>query len=384
MAERRSPTGYAGVGINRHGTVTIRVPKDGKWVTRTVNCSPTQAGFKAAARTRKDIIDSYRLGTLRWEDYFPDEVTKYSGPLDVPRVPTWGEMADQWIPIAESQLSPSTIAGYKKWIRNVWRPALGSKIIDRILTSDIRKIIAVQGWRNPKTIGNALTPCRRVFELAVSDRVISMDPTRDVDPGKYQRPPADAYSKDERDEILEAFDLEPDWKPYFQTAFGSGMRTSELNGLKWPGVMFNQSIIRVQNARVEATDRNRTKTSTYRDIPLFPLAEQALKFQQLKTRMLDKGGYVFLHPGTEDPIASDQEPRRAWNRVLAARPDIRRLVPYSTRHTFATINLSAGVDLQAVSRWLGHASVKMTLDHYAAWLESRESAEIERARETQR
>ena len=46
-------------------------------------------------------------------------------------------------------------------------------------------------------------------------------------------------------------------------------------------------------------------------------------------------------------------------------PDLmKRVLPHSFRHTFATRSLEAGISPKVVQHWLGHASIKMTLDLY--------------------
>ena len=40
------------------------------------------------------------------------------------------------------------------------------------------------------------------------------------------------------------------------------------------------------------------------------------------------------------------------------------ILPHSFRHTFATRCLEAGIPPKVVQTWLGHASIKMTMDLY--------------------
>ncbi|WP_405372454.1 MULTISPECIES: tyrosine-type recombinase/integrase [unclassified Microbacterium] len=42
-----------------------------------------------------------------------------------------------------------------------------------------------------------------------------------------------------------------------------------------------------------------------------------------------------------------------------------RVTPYDLRHTAASLAISAGANVKAVQRMLGHASAAMTLDTYA-------------------
>jgi integrase len=41
---------------------------------------------------------------------------------------------------------------------------------------------------------------------------------------------------------------------------------------------------------------------------------------------------------------------------------------HDTRHTFAALQLSAGVHFMQVSKWLGHANYTLTLNTYGEWI----------------
>ena len=55
----------------------------------------------------------------------------------------------------------------------------------------------------------------------------------------------------------------------------------------------------------------------------------------------------------------------AVNRRRAADPTFPRVTPHDLRHTAASLAISAGANVKAVQRMLGHASAAMTLDTYA-------------------
>lgn len=61
---------------------------------------------------------------------------------------------------------------------------------------------------------------------------------------------------------------------------------------------------------------------------------------------------------------------RSWFATAVRRarkedPSIPRLTPHDLRHTAASLAISAGANVKAVQRMLGHASAAMTLDTYA-------------------
>lgn len=55
----------------------------------------------------------------------------------------------------------------------------------------------------------------------------------------------------------------------------------------------------------------------------------------------------------------------AVRRAMKLDPDFQRITPHDLRHTAASLAISAGANVKAVQRMLGHASAAMTLDTYA-------------------
>lgn len=69
------------------------------------------------------------------------------------------------------------------------------------------------------------------------------------------------------------------------------------------------------------------------------------------------------------PLRNNNFRRRAFNpalaEVMAADPLFPRVTPHDLRHTAASLSVSAGANVKAIQRMLGHASAAMTLDVYA-------------------
>ncbi len=81
-----------------------------------------------------------------------------------------------------------------------------------------------------------------------------------------------------------------------------------------------------------------------------------------------KGDFVFTAPD-RGPIRNENFRARrfepAMTKMLDLHPDLVRLVPHDLRHTAASLAISAGANVKAVQKMLGHASAAMTLDVYA-------------------
>jgi integrase len=64
-------------------------------------------------------------------------------------------------------------------------------------------------------------------------------------------------------------------------------------------------------------------------------------------------------------VLRNRNARRSWFDAAAAAIDEPGLTPHELRHTAASLAVSAGANVKAVQRMLGHASAAMTLDRYA-------------------
>jgi integrase len=54
-----------------------------------------------------------------------------------------------------------------------------------------------------------------------------------------------------------------------------------------------------------------------------------------------------------------------WFAGAVKRATVQPITPHDLRHTCASLSISAGVNVLALSRMLGHSSAKITLDIYA-------------------
>jgi integrase len=57
--------------------------------------------------------------------------------------------------------------------------------------------------------------------------------------------------------------------------------------------------------------------------------------------------------------------RRGWLAQAAAATGVPGLTPHELRHTAASLAISAGANVKAVQRMLGHASAEVTLNVYS-------------------
>jgi integrase len=324
-----------------------------------LDLAPTPANLKAAHVLLSRVVGAIRAGVYRREDYFAGSAANVAT--------TFGTYADDWLKTLT--LAKSTKRSYRTGLDATWKPAFGDQPLGQIRHSDVKKAMAVKAaTASGKTINNVLVPLRGVFKMALADGLIAKDPTTGIENMAHQAPEPDPFEADEVDLILAHMGQWPQVANYFEFAFLTGMRPSELIGLRWGDVAWNRGKIRVVRAVVDWEEKS-TKTNKPRDIDLTSGAVALLKRQKAHTFMKGLDGAIFNNPHTGKPWPDEQvQRRRYWTPTLKA-VGLRQRDAYQARHTFASLALMGGINIAYLSKQMGHNKITTTLNTYARWID---------------
>lgn len=180
---------------------------------------------------------------------------------------------------------------------------------------------------------------------------------------KSSPPEPKPFSLDEVGLIVR--EIRPDYRDYVTTRFFTGMRTGEINGLRWRHVDLPAGVIRVRQTRSAGREQEDGKTaSARRDIPMLQPVRDALERRRGADARPDD--YVFQTP-TGRPIAEHNFANRVWYPLLN-RLGLERRRPYETRHTTATLLLAAGENPEWIARLMGHANTQMLFTVYSRYV----------------
>lgn len=142
-------------------------------------------------------------------------------------------------------------------------------------------------------------------------------------------------------------------RPVFAVAFYAGLRRGELLGLRWDDVDLAAGIIRVQRSWDPEEGIIETKTEAgRRTVPLLAVLRDYL--DELKLRG-PGAGPVFSF----DPRGLSRRAETVWTRAK-----LKPITLHECRHSFASLMIDAGVNAKALSTFMGHASITITLDRY--------------------
>ena len=156
-----------------------------------------------------------------------------------------------------------------------------------------------------------------------------------------------------------------DYRPYLAVRFYTGMRTGEINALRWRDIDWDGDLILVRNTLYKGQLLAGAKTAeSARDIPMIPQVRLAME-QQRQITPKDRE-WVFTAP-EGGPIDPKNFCKRVWTPLLKHLGLTYRR-PYQTRHTAATLMLAAGEQPQFVSSVLGHSSTQMLYSTYSRYV----------------
>jgi integrase len=167
------------------------------------------------------------------------------------------------------------------------------------------------------------------------------------------------------------------WYPLLVTAAFTGMRSSELRGLLWDDVDFDDKLVRVRRRADYRRDIGDPKSAAgTRTIPLIDLVANALRAHRLASKWSGAKDYVFCNRAGRVTFHSSLQGRGFIPVQIAAGIDPARYGLHSLRHFYASwligLRHYSPKELQAM---LGHATQAMTFDTYGHLLTKSEEEE---------
>jgi site-specific recombinase XerD len=206
--------------------------------------------------------------------------------------------------------------------------------------------LAANGVSN-KTINATITGLRFFFEVTLEDRQILRKMSTVHEPRKLPV----VLSQDEVKLLLEAATTLK-YKAALSTAYGAGLRASEVTHLKVNDIDSQRMLIHVEQGK-GGKDRNAMLSPI-----LLKLLRQWWRKAQAERKML-KGGWLFPGQNPVNPMSTRQLNRAFHAAVTVAGLD-KPVNLHSLRHAFATHLLEQHTDIRVIQVLLGHQKLETT------------------------
>lgn len=257
-------------------------------------------------------------------------------------------------------LAKNTLESYRRDVAGfaAWLEAARKRSLLEASPDDLQRHLA---WRveerrsSARTTGRLVSALRRFYQFAVREGLRADDPAAGLDRPKLPRSLPKSLSEAEVEALLAAPDVATAAglrdRAMLETLYASGLRVSELVGLKPVQVSLDMGVVRVLGKG--AKER------------LTPLGEEAVAWIQryvgesrpelLAGRKSD-ALFVTARGGGMTRQAFWALVKRHARKAGIARP----ISPHTLRHAFATHLINHGADLRVVQLLLGHADISTT------------------------
>jgi len=275
-------------------------------------------------------------------------------PADAAAIDAFLELA--W---SEQGLAENSLASYRRDLQGLarWCGARATPLLactrERLFAYLAER---TGGGYSARSNARLLSTLRHFFRIQQRLGTISSDPTLLLDSPKLPRPLPKALAESEVEALIRAPDVDTPLglrdRAMFELIYATGLRVSELIGLRADQVNLRQGVLRVTG-----------KGGKDRLVPIGDEAEHWLQRYYAESRPGLAAGrevaQVFL---TRRRSAMTRQ--MFWTVVKrharAAGIDAARISPHVLRHCFATHLLNHGADLRALQMLLGHSSLSTT------------------------
>ena len=217
---------------------------------------------------------------------------------------------------------------------------------------------------------------REALQSAVKQELIEKNVADMVDRPRKEKYQAKFYNKQELKELFDCIKDDPLELVIHITAF-YGLRRSEVLGLKWSAIDFENKMININHKVVRAgkiiLGKNKMKNKTSnRTLPLIPHIEEILikaKEQQEQNKKLFGNTYnkKYLDYVCVDPMGKLLRPDYITQhfRRIQNNHNLKQIRFHDLRHSCASLMLANNVPMKQIQEWLGHSTFQTTADIYS-------------------
>ena len=355
----------------------------GKRCREQTTLTNTQANRKKLEKQLKKMEAQMLAGTFCYSDHFPESnaVVKFKNLeakkqvlnnhiVTAAKTPLFSDFVAEWV--GENKLSwrQSHLLNIESIICRHYMPFLGFCEVGQISRVDLLKfrthIAKLPGRGGRKTLSNnrinkIMDPLKRIFEEA-AERYGFVSPYNRIKALKTPKSDVQPFNLTEVNMILNR--VRVDYKNYYTVRFYTGLRTGEVDGLKWKYVDFGKRLIKVRETIVLGNEDYTKNDTSQRDIVMSDAVFEALQAQYQSTASLS--AFVFCN-AQGNTIEHNNVTKRIWYPLLA-RLGLEKRRPYQTRHTTATLWLAAGESPEWIANQMGHASTEMLFKVYSRYV----------------
>jgi integrase/recombinase XerC len=254
---------------------------------------------------------------------------------------------------AERAPSPHTLDAYRRDLGKllVMMQAHGVDNFQSLTPDRVRGMVATSHRQGlaPSSLQRLLSSWRGLFRYLAAEGLLAHDPVAGVRGPKLRRKLPQVLDTDEAAGLVtvegdEAINVRD--RAMLELFYSSGLRLSELTGLRWGDLDLAGGEVRVLG-----------KGRKPRIVPVGRFAVQAL---QALARGGNAGPEQPVFPGRGGAPITSRAVQLRFKQIGLRQGTMKRIHPHLLRHTFASHMLESSGDLRAVQELLGHADIATT------------------------
>jgi integrase len=259
---------------------------------------------------------------------------------------------------------PSALRSYDLGMEARVLPVLGGVKVSRLELREFQDLadqLLAEG-RDPSTIRNTFMGVRALYRRAVARGEVAVNPTAGLQlpavRGRHDR----IASVNEADKLLAALPARD--QALWSTAFFAGLRRGELMALNVNHVFDTNGVagtIEVERS-YDPVAGQYISPKSYAGTRRVPVTQELRGHLTTHRKRLGRGtGLLFGRTETRpfDDRALKIRAENAWHTA-----GLTSITLHEARHTYASLLIAAGVNTKAISTYMGHASITITLDRY--------------------
>jgi integrase/recombinase XerD len=261
--------------------------------------------------------------------------------------------------VAERRLAPNTVEAYARDLdRHLAFIAQNRELqLGECLRSDLTLFLSSQKslGLSARSLARMLSSIKTFYNYLIIEGVMQQNPFQDVQTPHLEKRLPVVMTREEVETLIKAPDTDTPLglrdRAFFEVLYATGLRVSELIGLRMDNLNFNAGFVIVMG-----------KGSKQRIVPLGEVALGWLQdyLAQVRPVLMKRSvnSYVFVNRG-----GSSMSRQGFWKLIkkyCLAAGITKTISPHTLRHSFATHILEGGADLRSVQVMLGHADIDTT------------------------
>ena len=337
-----------------------------KWISTGLK---ERGNKKEAQRFLKEQLDKFNL----------NEIYEQTPEPQINNDIIFVDYIAQYVEDKKEELSPAVYYSYCNQVK-VLTKFFGDKLKLKDVTYhhllDFYDYLKKERGNKNITIKHHATLLSPALRKAYRDNLIAKNPYEFMPHIKREKSRMNFYNKDELDTLFKVTD-KTSLKLVVRVAAFYGFRRSELIGLKWDAIDFENKMITIKHKVLNVdgvfylSDTLKTQASN-RTLPLLPEIEQMFierknEIEHNKQVFGKSYNYKYVDYVFVDDIGDLIDPNyvtRKFGEILKAN-NLKHIRFHDLRHSCASLLVASKVPMKNIQEWLGHSNFNTTADVYS-------------------